>query len=56
MDAIEFLKHEHQKAKAAFAKLLEASPDERGALWKELQPELKAHGRCRRRAPRSSSR
>jgi iron-sulfur cluster repair protein YtfE (RIC family) len=43
MDAIEFLKHEHQKAKAAFAKLLEASPDERGALWKELQPELKAH-------------
>jgi len=43
MDAIQFLKQEHQKAKAAFAKLLEASPDQRGALWKELQPELKAH-------------
>ena len=43
MDAIEFLKREHQKAKAAFAKLLEAPPDGRGAIWKELQPELKTH-------------
>ncbi|HEY7255016.1 MAG TPA: hemerythrin domain-containing protein [Methylomirabilota bacterium] len=43
MDAIQFLKQEHQKAKAAFAKLLEAPPAQRGALWKELQPELKAH-------------
>jgi hemerythrin-like domain-containing protein len=43
MDAIQFLKQEHQKAKAAFGKLLEAPPAQRGALWKELQPELKAH-------------
>ena len=43
MDAIQFLKQEHQKAKAAFGKLLEASPAQRGALWKRLQPELKAH-------------
>lgn len=43
MDAIQFLKQEHKKAKAAFGKLLEAPPAKRGALWKELQPELKAH-------------
>src|SRR5262245_49323751 len=43
MDAIQFLKQEHQKAKAAFGKLLEAPPAQRGALWKELRPELKAH-------------
>ena len=43
MDAIQFLTQEHQKAKAAFAKLLEASPAKRGALWKELHPELKTH-------------
>ena len=43
MDAIQFLKQEHQKAKAAFGKLLEAPPAQRGALWKELQPELKTH-------------
>lgn len=43
MDAIQFLKQEHQKAKTAFGKLLEAAPAQRGALWKELRPELKAH-------------
>ena len=43
MDAIKFLEQEHEKAKAAFAKLLEAPPTERGRLWKALQPELKAH-------------
>ena len=43
MNAIEFLKHEHQTAKAAFAKVLEASPEKRGELWKKLTPELKAH-------------
>jgi hemerythrin-like domain-containing protein len=43
MDAIQFLKQEHQKAKAAFGKLLEVPPTQRGALWKELQPELKTH-------------
>ena len=43
MDAIEFLKQEHQKAKSAFEKLLAAAPGQRGALWDELKPELKAH-------------
>jgi hemerythrin-like domain-containing protein len=43
MDAIQFLKKEHQKAKAAFDKVLQAPPDKRGALWAELKPELEAH-------------
>jgi hypothetical protein len=43
MDAIQFIKHEHNKAKAAFAKLLEAAPAKRGDLWSELHPELTAH-------------
>lgn len=43
MDAIQFLKQEHQKAKGAFEKLLNAAPAQRGAIWKELKPELKAH-------------
>jgi iron-sulfur cluster repair protein YtfE (RIC family) len=42
-DAIQFLKQEHQKAKAAFGKLLAAPPARRGELWEEIQPELKAH-------------
>lgn len=43
MNAIEFLQQEHQKAKRAFEKLLAAAPAQRGALWRELKPELKAH-------------
>ena len=43
MDAIEFLKQEHQKAKHAFETLLDAAPAQRGARWEELKPELKAH-------------
>jgi len=43
MDAILFLKQEHQKAKTAFEKLLEAPPSERGAVWTELGPELRQH-------------
>ena len=43
MDAIQFLKQEHQKAKSAFEKLLAAAPAKRGALWDELKPELRAH-------------
>jgi iron-sulfur cluster repair protein YtfE (RIC family) len=43
MDAIEFLQQEHRKARRAFEKLLAAAPAERGALWRELQPELGAH-------------
>jgi iron-sulfur cluster repair protein YtfE (RIC family) len=43
MDAIQFIKQEHTKAKAAFSKLLEAAPAKRDAMWNELKPELKAH-------------
>jgi iron-sulfur cluster repair protein YtfE (RIC family) len=43
MNAIQFLKQEHQTAKAAFAKVLQASPTKRGDLWEELAPELEAH-------------
>lgn len=43
MDAIQFLKQEHRKANRAFEKLLNAAPAQRGAIWKELEPDLKAH-------------
>jgi len=43
VNAIQFLKQEHQKAKAAFDKVLQATPQQRGGLWQELAPELKLH-------------
>ena len=43
MDAIQFLKQEHQTAKAAFEKVLQASPKTGGDLWQKLSPELEAH-------------
>ena len=43
MDAIQFLKQEHLKAKAAFEDVLKAAPESRGGLWTTLQPELVAH-------------
>ena len=43
VNAIQFLKQEHQKAKAAFDKVLQAAPQQRGGLWQELAPELKLH-------------
>jgi hypothetical protein len=43
MDAIQFLKQEHQKAKAAFENVLKAGPASRGQLWTKLQPELETH-------------
>jgi hypothetical protein len=43
MDAIAFLKQEHQKAKAAFGAMLEAAPAAREDQWVQLQPELRAH-------------
>ena len=42
MNAIQFLKQEHQKAKAAFENVLKAPPASRGQLWTKLQPELEA--------------
>jgi iron-sulfur cluster repair protein YtfE (RIC family) len=43
MDAIEFLKKEHQNAKAEFGKVEQAAPAERGKAWKALKPELELH-------------
>jgi hemerythrin-like domain-containing protein len=43
MDAIEFLKQEHAKAKAGFQKIEQASPGQRGQLWAALKPELAVH-------------
>ena len=43
MNAIQFLKQEHQKAKAAFENVLNAGPETRGQLWTALKPELEAH-------------
>ena len=43
MDAIQFLKQEHEKAKATFGKIEQAGEGERGQLWQKLSPELKAH-------------
>jgi hemerythrin-like domain-containing protein len=43
MDAIQFLRQEHETARRAFETLLAAAPAERGALWEGLEPELRAH-------------
>jgi len=43
MDAIEFLRQEHRKARAAFDDLLAAAPAQRDEKWSALKPELKAH-------------
>ena len=43
MNAIDFLKQEHLNAGEKFDEIEQASPDQRGELWKELKPELKIH-------------
>lgn len=43
MDALEFLRQEHQKAKAAFGRIEGAPAEERGRIWNELKPELEVH-------------
>ncbi len=43
MDATEFLKMEHEKAKQAFFDIENAQPQKRGQLWSKLAPELKVH-------------
>ena len=43
MDALEALRQMHGEAKAAFQRIEQASPDERGGLWARLRPELLAH-------------
>ena len=43
MNAIQFLKKQHEEAKAGFQKIEQASEGKRGQLWKHLGPELKLH-------------
>lgn len=43
MNAITFLKQQHETAKQDFEEIEQASPDERGALWEKLGPELRLH-------------
>ena len=43
MQAIQLLKQEHGKAKAAFQEIEQASSTRRGALWAKLRPELEIH-------------
>jgi hypothetical protein len=43
MNAIQFLKSEHEKAKRAFGDIQGASTDQRAGLWAKLEPELKTH-------------
>jgi iron-sulfur cluster repair protein YtfE (RIC family) len=43
MDAIQFLKQQHEEAKQMFGRIEQAQGGEREQLWKKLSPELKAH-------------
>jgi hemerythrin-like domain-containing protein len=43
MNAIQFLKNEHEKAKRAFEEIEAASGDQKAQLWAKLEPELKTH-------------
>lgn len=43
MNAIDFLKQEHQNAKEKFDEIEHGSPERRRELWAELKPELKIH-------------
>jgi iron-sulfur cluster repair protein YtfE (RIC family) len=43
MDAIAFLKQEHEEAKKMFQQIEQAREPQRGSLWNKLQPELKSH-------------
>jgi hemerythrin-like domain-containing protein len=43
MNALEFLKNEHEKAKQKFAEIESAPPNGRGQLWEKLRPELEVH-------------
>jgi iron-sulfur cluster repair protein YtfE (RIC family) len=43
MDAIAFLKREHEKAKDMFQRIEQAQEAQRAELWNKLRPELKTH-------------
>ena len=42
-DAVQFLLHEHEVAKAKFAEIEQTPAPLRAELWRALQPELKVH-------------
>ena len=43
MNAVDFLLQEHRKTEEKFREIEQADPQQRGALWRRLQPELKIH-------------
>jgi hemerythrin-like domain-containing protein len=43
MDAIQFLKQQHEEAKGGFGKIEAVSPEQRERQWKALKPELPLH-------------
>lgn len=43
MDAIQFLKQQHEQAKQMFSRIEQGQAGQRGQLWQKLSPELKAH-------------
>jgi hypothetical protein len=43
MDVLQELRQAHDKAKSMFMEIERANPDQRGALWDKLRPELTAH-------------
>ena len=48
MNALDFLKQEHQKAKAKFTDIETADPKRRQAMWDKLEPELEVHEQIER--------
>jgi len=45
VNAIRFLKQQHEQARQGFQRIEQASPEQRGELWQHLSPELKLHER-----------
>ena len=43
MNAIQLLKTDHETAKRVLGQIQSAAAEQRGELWKKLEPELKAH-------------
>ena len=43
MNAIQFLKTQHEEAKRAFGEIQSAGANQRGQIWAKLEPELKMH-------------
>jgi hypothetical protein len=50
MNAIQALKKDHETAKRGFSQIQAAAPNQRGALWEKLEPELKLHEQVEEKA------